>query len=127
MKVKFTDEAKSFITVAELPKVREIIRDLKEDDGLEDYINIIARAATGGIGFDRFEIFKAEAEIAKNKEGVGYFTDNDLDVWVNAYAFNSYCGFYILGFYLSDAWQYNGDNTEEILSRCYIRRFKEEK
>lgn len=127
MKVKFTDAAKQIVTVAELPKVREMINDLKEDTELNYYIQIMAKIAAGGYCGSEFEILKAEAEVSKNKDGVGYFADNNLDVWVRAYVFDSFCGFYVLGFYLSDCWQYSGDNTEEIMQRMYIRRFAEDR
>ncbi len=126
MKVKFTDDAKQFITVAELPKVRKMIRDLRKNTYINLYASIMAKVAAGGYGC--FEVLKTEAEIAKNSEkGSGYFNDSTVDVWVKAYTFNRYFGFYIIGFFLSDVQQYDGDNTEEILSRCYIRRFTEEK
>ena len=78
MKVKFTNRAKRIVTVAELPKVKEMINDLKEDTGLIDYVNLMAKIATGENA--SFEVLKAEAEVAKNSQGVGYFADNDLDV-----------------------------------------------
>ena len=121
MKVKFTNRAKRIVTVAELPKVKEMINDLKEDTGLIDYVNLMAMIATGENA--SFEVLKAEAEVAKNSQGVGYFADNDLDVWVNAYAFHLVYGFCSLGFYLSNAWQYDGDNGDEIKKRMYFKHY----
>lgn len=43
MKVKFTAEAKKYITVAEMPHVRRIINEMREDDSLEEYAQMAAR------------------------------------------------------------------------------------
>lgn len=126
MKVKFTDDAKKYITVAELPKVREMIRDLRKNTYINLYASIMAKAAADGYGC--FEVLKTEAEVAKSSEkGSGYFNDSTVDVWVKAYTFNRHYGFFVIGFYLSDARQYDGDNTEAILSRMCIERYAREK
>lgn len=121
MKVKFSDRAKKIVTVAELPKVKEMINDLKEDTGLKDYVIYAARIATGTNA--DFEVLKAEAEVAKNSQGVGYFSESELDVWVRAYAYNSTYGFCELGFYLSDIWQICDISNDEIKERMFIWHF----
>ena len=126
MKVIFTDEAKRYITVAELPKARKMIRDLRKNTYIDLYACIMAKAAAGGN--ECFEVLKTEAEVAKNnKKGSGYFNDSTVDVQVKAYTFNRYYGFFVISFYLSDARQYDGDNTEAILSRMYVERYAKEK
>lgn len=126
MKIKFTAEQKKYITVAELPEVKKIIADMKEDTGLKDYAEIAARIVSRDNGN---EILKAEAEIAKNNRIFNRYTDESgtLDIWLTVYAFNSYKGFYTIGAYLSDIWESTGDNAEELREYMYIREFIEKK
>lgn len=126
MKIKFTAEQKRFITVAELPEVKKIIADMKEDTGLKDYAGIAARIASRSNGA---EILKADAEIARNERVLNYYSDESgrLDIWLTVYAFDSYKGFYKIGAYLSDIWESTGDNNEELRQYMYIREFTEKK
>lgn len=123
MKVKFTAEAKKYITVAEMPHVRRIIDEMREDDSLKDYAGMAARVASGSN--DYFEILKTEAEISKNCRAHDNFHEGsgNLDIWLTIYAFNAYKGFYNIGVYLSDLWQLTGDNGEEIRSHMYIAEY----
>lgn len=64
MKIKFTNEAKQIITVAELPAVKTLIAEMRDDEGMKDYAATAAQiAARDGSN----EILKAEAEITKNQ------------------------------------------------------------
>ena len=126
MKVKFTAEAKKYITVAELPHVKKIMAYMKEnesDESLKDYAQMAARVASGD--WNDFEILKAEAEISKNCRAHDNFHEGsgNLDIWLTIYAFNAYKGFYNIGVYLSDLWQLTGDNGEEIRSHMYIAEY----
>lgn len=132
MKIKFTDTMKKIITVSELPQVKRIIADMKEDTGLDDYARTAARIAVGNYGN---EILKVEAEIAKNGRVWNRYADEsgDLDVWLKVYAFNTFYGFYTIGAYLSDIWEASADinsgrnNYDELRGYMYIREFKEVK
>lgn len=128
MKVALTKEAKKFITVAELPIVKQMIAGLKEDEStVEEYAAMAARLITGDNGA---EIISATAEIVKNSRIYNQYSEEsgNLDVWLNFRAFSNYkdC-FIIAGAYLSDIWQLDGENNEEIKSRMYVRKFNEEK
>ena len=123
MKVMMTDEAKKIITLAEAPYARQIIEDLKEDTGLQDYARMAANVAGGNYGY---EILKATAEITRNRnvwdqygEGTGM-----LDVLLKIYAFSRYRGFYEIHVYLSDIWQITADNTDEIRDRMWIELYE---
>ena len=123
MKVKLTEESKKYITVAEMPAVKQIIKDMKEDDDIIGYAQAAARVASGWNGF---EILKAEASIAKNCRVWNQYGENtgDLDIWLDIYAFDSYAGFYEIGAYLSDIWSICGDNAEELKEHMYIGAYK---
>ena len=123
MKVMMTNDAKKIITLAEAPYARQIIEDLKEDTGLQDYARMAANVAGGNYGY---EILKATAEITRNRnvwdqygEGTGM-----LDVLLKIYAFSRYRGFYEIHVYLSDIWQIAADNTDEIRNRMWIEHYK---
>lgn len=123
MKVMITDDAKKIITLAEAPYARQIIEDLKEDTGLQDYARMAANVAGGNYGY---EILKATAEITRNRnvwdqygEGTGM-----LDVLLKIYAFSRYRGFYEIHVYLSDIWQITADNTDEIRDRMWIELYE---
>jgi hypothetical protein len=126
MKVAMTAEAKRFITLEEAPIARQMIKDMKEDDGLKEYAEMAARVAGGN---DSYEILKVSAEIAKNNRVYNSYSEDskNLDIWLKAYAFNAYKGFYEIGIYLSDVWSITGDNSEEIRSRMYIEHYSRDK
>ena len=123
MKVKFTAEAKKYITVAEMPHVRRIINEMREDDSLKDYAEMAARVASRD--WNDFEILKADAEISRNCRAHNNYHEGsgNLDIWLTIYAYNAYKGFYNIGVYLSDIWQLTSDNGEEIRSHMYIAEY----
>lgn len=130
MKVKFTESAKRFITVSELPIVKLMIKDFKEDEtDIKEYGQSAARIASGD--GTEFEILKASAEIAKNDRISNQFYDESgtLDIWMEFYAYNNYSGFYEIGVYLTDLWQADGDpeTYERIKSHMFIQKFTKEK
>lgn len=123
MKVMMTDDAKKIITLAEAPYARQIIEELKEDAGLQEYARMAANVAGGNYNY---EILKATAEITRNRnvwdqygEGTGM-----LDVLLKIYAFSRYRGFYEIHVYLSDIWQITADNTDEIRDRMWIELYE---
>ena len=126
MKVMLTAEAKKFITVSEMPIVRQMIEGLKEDENTaKEYAEMAARVAMGGYVV---KVFEASAEIAKNCRAWNNYTNNsgDLDVWVNFTALTSE-GFVMGGAYLTDIWNITGDNNEELRGHMFLRKFTETK
>ena len=123
MKVAFTEEMKKYVSVAEAPYARQIIKDLKEDTGLKGYAEMAARLAGGQ---DSYEILKATAEICKNARVYDAYGDGTgkLDVWLKVYAFNPHKGFFSIGVCLTDIWAVDGENSEEIKSRMYISHYR---
>lgn len=126
MKVTFTAEAKRFITLSEMPTVRQMIESLKEDEStVNEYAEMAARAAMDGYVV---KVFEASAKIAKNSRAKDNYTadSGDLDVWVDFTALTSE-GFVIGGAYLTDIWDITGDNDEEIRGHMFLRKFVETK
>lgn len=123
MKVVLTKEMKQYITLAQLPYVKQIIADLKEDDGLKGYAEMAARTAGGN---DSYEILKATAEIALNENSYDAYCEGSghLGVYIKVYAFNQFRGFFDIGVCLTDLWQLDGENTEEIKRRMFINHYK---
>ena len=127
MKAKLTQEYKKYITVAEMPIVKEIIKDFKEDSStVEEYAEMAIQAAYDGNAY-KIETLKSSASIAKNCRAWNVYNDNSetLDVWIEATAYVNGNEFIMIGAYLSDIWQIGGDNKREIAGNMYIRRFKE--
>ncbi len=125
MKIAITKEMKQLLTVAEMPAVRRIIKDMKEDESLKWYAELAASVATGA---NNAEILKVNAKISKNfRVRDAYHKDSaDLDVWIS---FTAYTGssFVVGGAYLTDIWQLTRDNKEKIKNHMYIRLFREAK
>lgn len=129
MKVKLTQEYKKYITVAEMPIVKQIISDFKEDEStIEEYAEMAIQAAYDGNAYD-IETLRASASIAKNCRAWNAYSDNSetLDIYIEATAYVNGDEFIIIGAYLTDIWQIGSDNRKEIASHMYIRRFKETK
>lgn len=127
MKITITAEMKKILTVAEMPTVRQMIEQAKQDDDTaKEYAEMAARIASDGYVI---KVLECSAEIAKNCRVQDAYTadSGDLDVWVNFIAYTTK-GFVMGGAYLTDIWNITGgENDEEIKSYMYIRMFKEAK
>lgn len=125
MKIAITKEAKRILTVAEMPAVRRLIKEMKEDTDLAWYAKLAAIVAAGANDAD---VLEASAEIAKNcRVRNAYHEESaDLDIWVRFAAYTD-AGFVMGGAYLTDIWQITSDNNEDIKRHMYIRLFREVK
>ena len=123
MKIKITNEAKQWMTLAEAPEARKIVEQYKECGKEETrwFAETAARIASGENV--PWEILKQEFEISGNARADGYYSGR-LDIWMECYAFNDYYGFYAIGAYVSDLEQVASDNHEEIKSHMWIRKYK---
>ena len=123
MKIRITNEAKQWMTLAEAPEAKKIIEQYKEYDKESTmwYAEAAARVASGENA--GWEILKQVFEIAGNSRANGYYSGR-LDIWMECYVFNSYEGFYAIGAYVSDLEQLASDNREEIKSHMWIRAYK---
>ena len=123
MKVQITNEAKQYLTLAEMPNVRKIIADLKDDEySVKDYAKI---AADFVFNYGYCNTFDEKAEITKHSGYEYSNTITGIDVWVSFKAYNkSLDSFAICGIYLSDIWQIGiEDEHKAIKSRMYIKRY----
>lgn len=128
MRVKFTNEMKKFVTVAEMPVVRQLIQDMKEDEcPPEEYARIAMSVVEPSAVSSQFEIFKATAEVTKNSHVNDRYFDGSgrFDVWISFVAYSSFYGAYECGIYLSDIWDmsFEPDNYDSIRSRMFIKAF----
>ena len=125
MKVLFTRKEKEYFTVAEMPVVKRIIEEMKEND-LNSDITTLSHiiTSTGDV-----TVFESSATIAKNRRVWNALSNDsrDVDIWIETTFFDKYYGFYMIGAYLTDIWKSDGNNSEELKSYMYIRRFKEDK
>ena len=128
-KVKMTKESKQVVTIDLAPIAAEMVRSLNSDGGIpnEELAKAIYIASDGKIGF---EILSATAEISMNGRIWNTYSDESekLDIWIRIKAFNDFYGFYAIGCYLSDLWQYDGteESAESIRNQMYIRHFTED-
>ena len=121
MKVAITNEAKQYLTLAEMPKVRQIIDDCKADEtSVKEYANMAAALV---YEFGGYKILEATAEIVRHNGYEYSDTNSGIDVWVNFIAYNF--DFFVMGgIFLSDIWQIgNYDINKEIKERMYIKRY----
>ena len=129
MKVRLEKEDKKYITLEQAPIVREIITSMKEDEStVEEYAEMAIRVAYDGNAWN-IDTMRATAKISRNNNAWNVFSNNSgcLDIWIEATAYVNLNEFIIIGAYLSDIWKITGSKDQEIVSRMYIRRFKEMK
>lgn len=129
MKIQINEESKKVLTLSEMPIVKKIIKDFKEDgNDLNWELEILKNI------FGADEIIKSTASISKNCRAYNVFNDEseNIDIWIKATLYNHYSSendggvFYMVGAYLSDLWQATADNWEELKSRMFVRKFLEQ-
>lgn len=132
MKVRITKEAKQWLTLAEAPVANAIIRDMKEYEcSAKEYaemaVNCIGNAIGKGYNWC-MSVLESDAEISGNARIWNAYSEDSgrLDVWISFTA-RTYDGFIMGGAYLTDIWNIDGDNQEELASHMYYRRYEEVK
>lgn len=138
MKVRITNEAKKWLTLAEAPLARSIIDDFKNPDmyGNERAEDLLSRAAaayleaTGQNQFSKLgyveRVLEAKAEIATNQRiHPNVFNAGRLDVYIHGTVELSR-GFLIIGAYISDIWELgNSEAARNLANHVFVRRFAE--
>lgn len=128
MKVQITKDAKKWLTVAEMPTVRQLQKDFASGGDWDTNLNETVKMLARNLSFDSVEeIYTATAQIAKNQRIENYYNENsgDLDIWIEA-TYKTYDEFFVVGAYLSDIWLSDGtpETKELIKSRAYIQEYK---
>ncbi len=124
MKVQFTADMKRVITIAEMPAVRKVIDVVKLDAWTaKEWAKMAAEIVCH---HSHVKVLEASAEIAKNCRVCDVYTEGsaDIDVWIRFTAFVG-DGFVRGGVYMSDLWEVNDDNREQLINHMFIRQFKE--
>lgn len=125
MKVSFDKKDKKYFTMAEAPIVNALIKEMKSsEDTIEDAVRYAMQALDE---YDIREIFRAEAKIYHNGRIWNYYNNESgtIDIWIDAVV-KTEDRFYIIGFYLSDAWSVGADNHDKISYYIYVEKYVEE-
>ena len=133
MKINFPDCYRSIYTLDDIAACKAIQKSLETSMDAGKRFNLDDDARTAAyIGSDNQTgaVLRYDVEFAKNNRiEYNFYADGSefMDVWLTVYAYNNYCGLYVVGAYLSDIWQAGSDNRDEIKARMYIRHFTEDK
>lgn len=124
IKINLPENYKKVYTVEDVEIMKELAKNFNdqtaEEAGIADAAESLARLFDSSA-----KVLEAEAETAKNARVWDYYTGaKDIDIWITI-KFLGWSDFYIIGAYLSDIWSITGENTEELKSRMYIRKFTE--
>lgn len=124
MKIRITERFKKCVTLAQMPIVRQLIQDMKEDEcEITEYVRMAVQALTGSNGF---EIYRPVAEMAFNCRVDDRYFDGSgkLDVWISFLAFSPFYGAVDGGVYLTDIWELCEDNKHELRNKMYFNIYK---
>lgn len=123
MRIHFYKEDRQYFTLAEAPIIDTIIKDMKSSS---ETVAEQVKYAMNAFNIHAYDVLKADAKIARNHKTLNYYNDESgtIDIWVDAIV-KTYNAFYMVGFFLSDAWSVAADNHDEIASRMHVRKFIE--
>ena len=119
------NECKSYMSVDLFNVAKGIAKTIEKENGKENFhdeCNIVARC----FGMYSPEILKVTANVCGNVRVWNVYGDESqhIDIWIEMLVFDDYNKFAKIGFYLSDAWQVNGDNNDYIKEHCYSEIYK---
>jgi len=129
MKVSISKESRKIITLDEAPAARKLVELMKEDSTpISEHVARVIKAAAGWHE-NCEEVYTATAEIAKNSRLHDHYDSETgcFDVWISG-AGRTYNEFYIVGAYLSDIWNFDGDEKHDkqiVRDFMYVRKFVE--
>ena len=121
MKVKITSDSKKVITWEQIDIAKRIVSACAEDDmKVSDYAEIAANAIARLYDDFCLEVFNCSAEIAGNARAWNRILEDSehLDVWIRGTA-KCYDHYIEFGAYLTDIWDIDGDNNEEIAGHMF--------
>lgn len=128
MRARITKRLKDWVTVSQMPTVKRMVDEVKEDEySATDYAKMVARTVFGD---NEAMIFNAVAEVAGNERANDNFFEGSgtFDIWIEFIAFHSFKGACEIGVYLTDIWSYSGDaeKEEEYKSHMYMNGFEKQ-
>lgn len=130
MKVKITDEARRWLTLAELPSAKQMIAEMKEDESsAAEYLATAAacwlhNSENAHRADDVVKVLAASAEIAGNARIWNRYNDESgrLDVWLTG-TVETFYGFLKIGCYLSDVWEIGPEDVNRAFPRFTYSRY----
>ena len=130
MTIKITKDMERVLRLSDIPAVEALRKEMEAEPDLKWEVERIASLAAGV----DIEVLRFDTKIAKNNRIWNFYSGTDtehptedIDVWIDVYAYDPYYGFFDVGAYLSDIWSLTSNNAEEIKSHMYIRHFVEKK
>ena len=132
-KITLPKHYKDVFTLSDLEACKKLEKSIKDnaDNGKIDLSWEVCCAAIAGSDSHVCDthVLAASAEFQKNSRIYDYYCDGSgkMDVWINVKAFDSYYGFYDIGVYLSDIWQYSSEDAEATKIHMFIKHYIEEK
>ena len=137
MKIIIDDYAKKTLTLEDMPVVKKMIADFKEDTGLKEYAEMAARCwlnnteygKTDFVGGDYFKIYDVKATFCRNRNYWNYYSDEsgDIDIWVQATIRTAHA-FLEIGVCLSEIWQIGSSEefNASFPEKCYANYYQRE-
>ena len=116
--IKMPYNYKSMFTLKDMEAIRDFIKN-NEDCVITDAVRALENALNG-------EALKSSADWALNTNANNRLGSSSLDIFITTYILHyGETGEEIeyIGIYLTDIWDLNGYNWDEIQSRAYIRHF----
>lgn len=131
MKVSITKRTKECILASQLSAAKAVVESCKEDEwGAKEWAQMAADLL---LDENNTKVFCASASVMPNSrvyDAFGACEDVDgtgnLDVWID-FAAQGFWEFIEAGCYLTDLWNLNSDNREEVKSHMYCVRYKKQR
>ena len=123
MKLTIDSVIKSQSYMDERDALKAVVNAMKDDNGLKDYALTLSAILTGYT----CEIIQVTAKIRKNYRVFDRIADGtrNFDVEISGLSYNSINDQYIcFTGWVSDVWEWDGTNTDEIKERTYYRIYK---
>lgn len=123
MKLTIDSVTKSQTYMDEREALKAVVNAMKGDDGLKDYAWKINAIVTGYTN----EIIQVSAKIRKNYRVFDRIADGtrNFDVEISGLSYNAIDDCYIrYNGFVSDVWEWDGINTDEIKGRIHYRIYK---
>ena len=123
MKLTIDPVIKAQSYMDEYAALKTVVKAMKDDNGLKDYARALNTILTGYT----CEIIQVSAKIRKNYRVFDRIADGtrNFDIEISGMSYNAIDDQYIrFSGWVSDVWDWDGTNTDEIKERTYYRVYK---